>query len=101
MRLLVRYLDGCLQAAIPIAMFDGRLRVAIPGCDDAVGFRWANGQWLAEDGGPVEIQFDTAPEEFYWCVQQAAKARQMAHDSRTLEPWATYGLHAPFVARVN
>src|ERR1035437_9670492 len=58
MRLLLRHLDGSLQAAILRATFGGNLRVSIPACDDAVGFRWVDGQWLAENGDAVEIHFD-------------------------------------------
>jgi len=101
MRLLVRHLNGSLQAAILIATFGGKLRVSIPACDDAVGFRWVDGQWLAENGNAVEIHFDAAPDEFYWCVQQAAETGQVALHPRILQPWAAHGLHAATVAPVN
>jgi len=101
MRLLVRDLDGSLQAAILIAMFGGYLRVSVPGRDDTVEFRRADGQWLAENGDPVEIQFDAAPEKFYWCVQQAAEARQEPLPPWTLEPGAAHGLLAPSVTPLN
>ena len=98
MRLLIRHVDGFFQAAILMAVFGAHLRVSIPGGDDAVGFRWADGQWLAENGDTVEIQFDAAPEDFYWCVEQPAEARQVALHPRTQEPWATHGRHAASVA---
>ena len=101
MRLLVRHLNGSLQAAILIATFGGKLRVSIPACDDAVGFRWVDGQWLAENGDAVEIHFDAAPDEFCWCVQQAAETGQVALHPRILQPWAAHGLHAATVAPVN
>ncbi len=102
MRLLVRHLDGSLQAAILMTILGRHLRVSLPGCDDAVGFRWADRQWLAENGDAVEIQFDAGPEEFYWCVQQAAEARQVAKiHARMLEPWTPHGLDSATVALVN
>jgi len=33
------------------------VRVAIPGCDDSVEFSYRGGQWLSEEGEPVEIEF--------------------------------------------
>jgi hypothetical protein len=75
MRLLIRYLDGSFGAAIPMATIGGRLRVAVAGSDDVVEFRFADGRWLAENGQAVEIEFDAAPDEFYWWAQQAAVLR--------------------------
>lgn len=74
MQLIIRYRDGSLQAAILLATYGGRLRVSIPTSDDAVEFRWAGARWLTENGRTVEIEFDAAPDEFYWCVRQAAAA---------------------------
>ena len=56
MRLLIRYRGGECRQAITLAGIGDRLRVAMPGCDDAVEFRWADGKWLTEGGEPVEIQ---------------------------------------------
>jgi hypothetical protein len=101
MRLLVRHFDGSLQAAILIAMCGGYLRVSVPGYDDAVEIRWADGQWLAENGEVVKLQFDPAPEEFYGCVRQAAEARQVALPARMLECWAAHGPQMPSAEPVN
>jgi hypothetical protein len=79
MRLLVRHFDGSLQAAILMAMFGGHLRVSVSGGDDAAEIRWADGQWLAENGDAVKLQFDPAPEEFCRCALHAAEARQGMH----------------------
>ena len=58
LRLLVRHMDGSRQEAILMAILGSQLRVSIPASDDAVEFRWAEGHWQAENGEPVEIEFD-------------------------------------------
>jgi hypothetical protein len=88
MRLLVRHPDGSIEAAILIAVFGGTLRVSTPGADDAMEFRWAKSQWLAENGDAVELQFDAAPEAFQWCVRQSVWARQSDLRQRMRNSWA-------------
>jgi hypothetical protein len=60
LRLLVRHIDGSSQEAILMAIFGSQLRVSMPALDDAVEFRWAEGHWQAENGEPVDIEFDHA-----------------------------------------
>ncbi len=69
MRLLVKYPDGSLQAAILMAILGNRLRVFTSGCDDTVEFRWADGRWQAENGEPAEIQFGAPESEFHWSAE--------------------------------
>ncbi len=64
MRILIRYLDGSLRAAMVLAVLGNRLRVALPGCEDVEELRWADRQWLNEDCHPVEIEFSPDPEAF-------------------------------------
>ncbi len=64
MRLLIRYINGSVGAAILIATIGNRLRVAVPGNEDIVEFRQLEGQWLAENGQAVAIEFDPGPDEF-------------------------------------
>jgi hypothetical protein len=97
MRLLIRYFDGSTHAAVLMGAIGTRLRVAVPGHDDAIEFRRAGDHWLAENGDPVEIEFHAAPEKFYWYVQQSAERL----DVEVLEPWAFHGLRFAPAALVN
>jgi hypothetical protein len=60
MRILIRYSDRTVQAAILLATIGSRVRAAVPGAEDAVEFTWTNQRWLAENGRAVEIEFDAA-----------------------------------------
>ena len=82
MRLIVRHPDGSIQAAIMVATIGARMRAFVPGCDDAVEFRLADGRWLAENGQAVEIRFDAADDEFDSLAQYAA---DVDTQKRTLE----------------
>lgn len=97
MRLLVRYPDGSLQAAILVAVLGGHLRVSIPGCGDAVGLTWAGGEWLADSGDAVQVRFDVAPEEFSRSVRHGARISAQAPCPQPPEPWTIHGLQAAFV----
>ena len=55
---LIRYLDGRLQEAIVLSAAGDKMRVAIPGCDDAVAFTFRKDAWVSEEENiPVEIEF--------------------------------------------
>ena len=99
MQLLIRSLDGSVRAAILMAIRGGLLRVAIPGCDDAVGFRWTHGHWLAENGDAVDIQFDVAMGEFCGRVRDAACLEPLCQ--RLLGPRTAHGQYAAPAASVN
>jgi hypothetical protein len=64
MRLLIRELDGSARTAMFLGVVGNTLRVALPGSDDAVEYRWAGNQWRDESGTLVEIEFDTSEEAF-------------------------------------
>ena len=80
MRILIRYSDSTVQAAILLATIGSRVRAAVPGCDDAVEFTWTSQRWLAENGQAVEIEFDS-PE---WSA--ACEAAASADSGPGLEP---------------
>ncbi|MBZ5585097.1 MAG: hypothetical protein LAQ30_23375 [Acidobacteriia bacterium] len=101
MRLLLRFRDGSLQAAILMALFGSHLRVFIPACDDAVEFRWAGGQWQAENGEPVEIQFNAAREEFHWSAQAALDQPMTGPNAPGSGFWSPYWATAPSAAHVD
>ena len=86
MRMVIRYSDSTVQAAILLATFGDRVRAAVPGSDDAVEFTRASGRWLAEDGRAVEIEFDAAAEAAGWSAACAAAASTESDDA--LDPAA-------------
>jgi hypothetical protein len=57
MQIRITRWTGSRCAGIVLAVHGSVLRVAIPGCDDAVVFSLRGGQWFREDGEPVEISF--------------------------------------------
>ncbi len=73
MRMLLHWRDGSILPAILISTVGDRLRVAIPACEDAVDFRWADGRWIDETGEVADIQFDAEPEVFDLCMQLSAE----------------------------
>ncbi len=66
MRLLIRYLNGNGQDAILLATKENRIRVAVPGRDDAMEFRFVEGHWISEALEPVEIEESTEIESIGW-----------------------------------
>ncbi len=71
MRLIIHRADGSCRPGILLALIGARIRVSIPGCDDAVEFRLTDGRWLGEAGEPVMIRFNVAAYEFDALVQRA------------------------------
>jgi hypothetical protein len=70
MRLLIRYVDGSIRIAMFLAVIGSRIRVALPGSDDAVEYPWAGGAWCDESCAPVEIEFEPSEGAFdrsRWC----------------------------------
>ncbi len=68
MRLLIRYPSGYGQDAILLAAMENRIRVAIPGRDDAMEFRFVEGHWISEALEPVEIEESLEVEGFGWSI---------------------------------
>jgi hypothetical protein len=60
MRLLIRHCGGSVYCGMLLAVAGCRLRVALPGCNDATEYRWAGGVWCDESGATVDIEFDPA-----------------------------------------
>ncbi len=73
MRLIIYRADGSWRPAILLAVIGARIRVSVPGCDDAVQFRLAGGRWLAESGEAVVIRFNVAACEFDALAQRAVQ----------------------------
>ncbi len=64
-RLIVTFSDGSVKPAFA-PIINGRfVRAFVPGCEDAVEFKWTRGRWLDEGGHKVAIQFDVAHDEFH------------------------------------
>ena len=53
----IRYADGRTSEAVILARTEKAMRVAIKGSDDVAEFLSVDGAWLAEDLGPVQIEF--------------------------------------------
>ena len=66
MRLLIRHLNGYGMDAILLAAMENRLRVAVPGRDDAMEFRYLEGHWISEAMEPVEIEESPDMDEIGW-----------------------------------
>ena len=66
MRLLIRYMNGYRQDAILLVTMENRIRIAAPGSDDAMEFRFVGGHWISEDLEPVEIEESPEIEEYGW-----------------------------------
>ncbi len=66
MRLFIRYLRGYGQEAILLATMENRIRVAAPGRDDAMEFRFVEGHWISETLEPVEIEEHPELDIFGW-----------------------------------
>jgi hypothetical protein len=72
MRLLIRYMNGYGQDAILLATMENRIRVAAPGRDDAMEFRYVEGHWISEGLEPVEIEESPEVDGFGWNSVQYA-----------------------------
>ena len=51
------YADGSTTEALVLAQTENRMRVAIPGADDAIELTNVRGTWISEDCEPVRVQF--------------------------------------------
>jgi hypothetical protein len=58
MQLRVHYSDGTCDEAILLIQIGSRIRVAVPGGDDALEFTKRGEIWLAESGERVKIEFN-------------------------------------------
>jgi hypothetical protein len=58
--LTIQHRDGRSIEAILLCHADGRIRVQIPGCDDATEFRQFKDIWVSEDCEPVRVAFPRA-----------------------------------------
>jgi hypothetical protein len=74
MRILIRYSDATVQAAMLLATIGPRVRAAVPGCDDALEFTRTGELWSAEDGRAAEIEFDVAGDAAEWIAAYNAAA---------------------------
>jgi hypothetical protein len=53
----IRYADGRVAEAVILARTENTMRVALKDSDDVADFVAADGAWLSEDLGPVQIEF--------------------------------------------
>jgi hypothetical protein len=89
MRMVIRYSDSTVQAAILLATIGSRARAAVPGSGDAVEFTWTGERWLAEDGRAVRIEFDAAAEAAGWSAAcDAAASTEFPAGFETAAPFA-------------
>jgi hypothetical protein len=87
MRILIRYSDATVQAAMLLAAIGPRVRAAGPGCDDALEFTRTSERWLAEDGRAVEIEFDVAADRSEWVAAYHAAAATEATADLEMGYW--------------
>ncbi len=58
-RLKVKSWTGSEFEAILLGWRGMRMRIAVPGCDDATELSCRGGQWFTEDGQPVQLIYMT------------------------------------------
>ena len=56
MHLTISFSDGRRVDAVVLAVSADRMRISIPGIDDATELRATQGAWFTETGEPVEIE---------------------------------------------
>lgn len=56
MHLTISFSDGRRAEAVVLAVSADRMRISIPGSDDATELRATQGAWFTETGEPVEIE---------------------------------------------
>jgi hypothetical protein len=88
MRLIIEYPDGSLRPAMIMAMMGDRMRASLPGCEDAVEFRLADGRWLAENGDVVRPYFKVSDSQFQAVVQHTAEACDDRADALEVHLWS-------------
>jgi len=64
MHLIIAYHDGRRAEAMVLAASTERLRISIPGCDDAMELRVEGDGWITENGERVEIESMIRAEEW-------------------------------------
>ncbi len=101
MRLAIRFADGSPRPAILLIAIGTRIRVSIPGFDDAVEFRLENGHWFDEAGNLVAIDFDLPEREFASFVQESADACGDRSDALDIQLWSLCVPKRSSVLRVN
>jgi hypothetical protein len=57
----LRSLNGAECDCVLLWSLDQKMRVAVPGYDDAAELNWHGGQWFAENGDPVQVRFLEIP----------------------------------------
>ncbi len=88
MRLAIQYADGSLRPAVMLVMIGPKMRASLPGCDDAVEFRLADGCWFDEAGNMVEIRFDLPDWDFANLVQESAASCPDRSDALEIQLWS-------------
>ncbi len=83
-----------MEAALVLAAIGGRLRLAVPGYEDAKEYRWSDGNWLTEASEPVWIDFEPADVLFESSLPRDTAWRSIASgdDDLPLRPRP----HGPF-----
>jgi hypothetical protein len=56
-KMILRYANGSTTEAILLARRENKIRVAIPGSDEALEFTQVHGTWVSEDCEPVRVEF--------------------------------------------
>jgi hypothetical protein len=78
MHLTISYFDGRRVEAIVLAVSADRMRISIPGCDDATELRMAGDFWISEAGEVIEIESMVVGADF---STFAADVRRVARSS--------------------
>jgi hypothetical protein len=101
MRLTVRFADGSLRPAIMLITIGDRIRASVPGCCDAVEFRFEDGHWFDEAENLVDIDFDVPDQEFASLVQDSAAACDDRSDALEVHLWSLCLPMRSSASRVN
>ena len=56
MHVIISYRDGRRVEAIALAAGADRMRISVPGCDDAVALSQTQSGWITETGEAVELE---------------------------------------------
>lgn len=64
-RVTIRFWDGTECEAFLLLSHGLNVRLAVWGSDDALEFRYQGGQWFAESGQHVELEFHGEPADEY------------------------------------
>jgi len=79
MHITIRFFDGRLVDAVVLAVGAGRMRISLPGNDDAKELAVANGTWVIENHEPVELEALVSGTDLCSVLAEIGPRAQAAH----------------------